>query len=191
MELADLVLTSLIALVGVYFAHSVTRQQRLKVAEQRVASYRKLWGHMYDARPSRSEPPENQGPLTPVEARRLHGAMTNWYFKGGDGMLLSHDTREMYLEVKRRLGRYAQGGSGTSSGRTGEQIMRNLSLLRSQMKSDLAIYGVFYFDTLTPDDREFIRASELDPDRWGRPWYRWATSPRYWANKIRPRTRTT
>jgi hypothetical protein len=47
---------------------------------------------MFVARPSRVEPPENKGPLTPDEAADLHGEMTKWYFQDGQGMLLSHDT---------------------------------------------------------------------------------------------------
>lgn len=185
MNVAEFVITSLIAVIGLYLAHSFTRQQRLKIAEQRVDSYRKLWGHMYDARPTRTEPPESKEPLTPEEAGVLYGEMTNWYFKGGNGMLLPHDTREMYLEAKRRLGRYALETRDSESGQAGLHVMRDLSIFRSQMKIDLDIYGVFYFDTLKPHDKEFIRACDLDPERWGRPWYRWATSPRYWRARIR------
>jgi hypothetical protein len=113
--------------------------------------------------------------------------MTKWYFEGGNGMLLPHDTREMYLAVKRRMGRYALESQGRGSDEAGGRVMRDLSLLRSQMKSDLQIYGVFYFDSLDDGDRELIRMSGLDPERWGRPWYRWAASPGYWRNRIRRR----
>jgi hypothetical protein len=43
MEIAQLVVTSLIALVGLYVANSFWRQQRLKVAEKRISAYRALW----------------------------------------------------------------------------------------------------------------------------------------------------
>jgi len=165
-----------------YLAHNVRRQQRLKVAELRVEADRELWGHMRVARPTRLEPPESKGPLTPKEAEGLYGEMTTWYFEGGNGMLLPHDTREMYLTAKSRLGRYATQGDGAAA-EEGRRRMRELSLLRSQMKSDLDIYGDPYFG-LRADDGEFIEASGLDRLRWGRPWYRWASSPQYWLGRI-------
>ena len=183
MDVAQFLITSAIAVIGLYLAHSFNRQQRIKIAEQRVEGYRKLWGQMFVARPTRVEPPENLGPLTPEEAASLHAEMTKWYFEGGNGMLLPHDTREMYLAVKRRLARYASA-SQSDSDEAGRRAMRDLSVLRSQMKSDLQIYGVFYFETLNDGDRELIRLSGLDPDRWGRPWYRWATSPSYWRTRF-------
>lgn len=185
MDIAQFVITSAVAVIGLYLAHSFRRQQRIRIAEQRVDGYRKLWGHMFVARPSRVEPPENLSPLTPEEAAGLHAEMTRWYFEGGNGMLLPHDTRKMYLAVKRRMGRYGLESQGRAADVDGDRVMRDLSLLRSQMKSDLPIYGVFYFDSLNDDDRELIRMSGLDPERWGRPWYRWAASPRYWTHRIR------
>jgi hypothetical protein len=185
MDIAQFAITSAVAVIGLFLAHSFTRQQRLKIAEQRVDGYRKLWDEMFVARPTRVEPPENKNPLTPEEAADLHGKMTRWYFKDGQGMLLRHDTREMYLAAKRRLGQYALEDQRGDWAKDGSRAMRDLSLLRSQMKSDLKIYGVFYFDSLDEGDRTFIRASGLDPERWGRPWYRWATSPRYWLTRLR------
>jgi hypothetical protein len=183
MDVAQFAITSAIAVIGLILAHSFTRQQRLKIADQRVDGYRKLWGQMFVARPSRVEPPENKSPLNPQEAADLHGEMTKWYFKDGQGMLLRHDTREMYLAAKRRLGQYSLEDQRGDWAKAGNRVMRDLSILRSQMKSDLKIYGVFYFDSLDEGDRKFIRASGLDPERWGRPWYRWATSPRYWIHR--------
>jgi hypothetical protein len=187
MDVVQLVITTALAVIGLYLAHSLTRQQRLKIAEQRIDVYRKLWGEMVVARPSRVDPPENWTPLAPTEAAELHKAMTKWYFENGHGMLLPHDTREMYLEAKKRLGEYALQDSESDWEAAGKRRMRDLSLLRTQMKSDLRIYGVFYYDSLEEADREFIRASDLDPERWSRPWYRWAVSPRYWTMWMRDR----
>jgi len=47
------------------------------------------------------------------------------------------------------------------------------------MKSDLAIYGVFYFDSLDVRDKAFLRASGIRPWRWGRPWYKAISSLRW------------
>ncbi|HEX2045452.1 MAG TPA: VOC family protein [Gaiellaceae bacterium] len=186
MGVAELLVTTAVAVVGLYLAHGFRRQQRLRIAEQRVDAYRKLWSHMLVARPSRLDPPEHKPPLKPGEAAALHAEMTAWYFEGGNGMLLPHDTRELYLEAKDRLGRYALSGDGRPGREAeGRRRMRELSLLRSQMKNDLDIYGVFYFDSLDEGDREFLSAAGLDPDRWGRPWHRRLVSRDYWAAKLR------
>src|SRR5215203_2532428 len=115
MDIAQFVITSAVAVIGLVLAHGFRRQQRLRIAERRVEGYRKLWGHMFVARPTRVEPPEDLSPLTPEEAAGLHGEMTKWYFQGGNGMLLPHDTREIYLAVKRRMGRYAVDSQGRGS----------------------------------------------------------------------------
>ncbi len=94
--------------------------------------------------------------------------MTHWYFHEGNGMLLREETKELYLEAKRRLGSYAAGG-GQDWEREGERRIRELSLLRTQMKSDLAIYGIPYVGEPGPDDKAFLRAAHIDPDRWDQP----------------------
>jgi hypothetical protein len=185
MDIAQFVITTVVAVIGLYLAQSLTRQQRLKIAEQRVRAYRKLWSLMFVARPSRVEPPDNEEPITPQDAAELRKEITKWYFEDGQGMLLPRDTREMYLQVKERLGRYALEDEDGEWKEAGLRVMHELSIFRSQMKSDLDIYGVIYYKKPTRADKEFIRASGLDPGRWGRPWYRWVTSPRYWATRIR------
>jgi hypothetical protein len=76
MEVANLLVGSAIALIGLYLTHNLRRQQRLKVAEQRMASYQELWKLMEVARPTRLEPWEAAGPLTRAEARELYARMT-------------------------------------------------------------------------------------------------------------------
>jgi len=167
MDIAQLAITTAVAFIGFYLVHSFGRQQRLRIAEQRVDAYRKLWAQMLVARPTRLDTSENKSPLRRAEAAALYGEMTNWYFEAGNGMMLPDDTKEMYLEAKRRLGEYAVGIDEAVD--AGEGRMRELSLLRSQMKSDLAIYGVFYFDSLDVRDKAFLRASGIRPWRWGGP----------------------
>jgi hypothetical protein len=182
METAALVITSLIAIVGLYLAHSLRRQQTLRIAEERTNAYRELWELMELARPTRLAAGERggdlagegddglrgAGPLTRAEASSLYRSMTHWYFHTGNGMLLSEVTKELYLEAKRRLGTYAVGG-GHDWEREGARRIDELSLLRTQMKSDLAIYGTPYFGKPDMDDEDFLRAAHVDPDRWARP----------------------
>jgi hypothetical protein len=172
-ELADLLVGSLIAVVGLYLTHSLRRQQRLRVAEQRMASYQELWKLMEVARPTRLEPWEAAGPLTRAEARDLYASMTHWYFGTGHGMLLTETTKKLYLQTKESLGYYAVG-SDPGWERAGRRAIQELSLLRQQMKLDLDIYGVSYFGELDDeDDKAFLRRAGIDPQRWARPhWHR-------------------
>src|SRR4051812_33138171 len=89
MELAALLVSGVLTGIGLYLAHNLRRQQRLKVAEKRMESYGELWKLMEIARPSRltawerawesSDPLERCGALTRDEARGLYGSMTHWY----------------------------------------------------------------------------------------------------------------
>ena len=185
MDAADLVITSVIAVIGLYLAHSLRRQTSLKIAEQRITSYRELWKLMGVVRPTRLSEAERSGvlatddthsgvgPLTRDEASSLYQAMTRWYFDAGNGMLLTNTTKWLYLEAKKRLGDFA-AGDNTEWEREGERRINELSLLRLQMRSDLDIFGVSYFgEPDDDDDRAFLEAAGIDPTKWGRPpWHR-------------------
>ena len=169
MELADFLIGTAIAVVGLYFTHSLRRQQILRVAEKRLDAYRALWDVMHVARPTRLTEVEGGKPLARSEAEGLYEEMTKWYFAEGNGMLLTDQTKSMYLEAKRNLGRYATGDDGDWRDE-GKRVIRQLSLLRTQMKLDLDIYGRSYFDEeLDNTDRAFLSDAGLDPARWGRP----------------------
>src|SRR5918999_4192818 len=109
MELADLLVGLAVTIIGLYLTHSLRRQQRLKVAEQRMASYGELWKLMEIARPTRLEAWEAAGPLTRKEARGLYADMTHWYFGTAHGMLLTETTKKLYLRTKASLGQYVVG----------------------------------------------------------------------------------
>jgi hypothetical protein len=169
MELADLLVGLAVTIIGLYLTHSLRRQQRLKVAEQRMASYRELWKLMEVARPTRLEPWEAAGPLKRAEARNLYASMTHWYFGTGHGMLLTETTKKLYLQTKASLGRYAVD-SQPDWEHAGRRAIQELSLLRQQMKLDLDIYGVSYFGELDDeDDKAFLRKAGIDPRHWARP----------------------
>jgi hypothetical protein len=103
----------------------------------------------------------------------MYDRFSTWYFASGNGMLLTAPTLAMYLVAKRRL------AASLAAARAGEgdwniecvSRMRELSLLRTQMKSDVAIYGRFYPGSLSASDEAFLRASGLNPSRWARPWW--------------------
>lgn len=166
----EIIVSSAITLTGLYLAYSFHRQQRLKIAEQRIDAYRRLWEVMGPARPSRLDPGDGAGPITAAEAGELYDAITAWYFTNGNGMLLTQATRSMYLEAKRRLGTYATATADAArEPDAAKRRMRELSLLRTQMKFDLTIYGVFQPNSLDAEDEEFIRGCGLNPASWCRP----------------------
>jgi len=201
METAALVITSLIAVVGLYLAHSLRRQQALKIAEERTNAYRELWELTELARPTRLAAEERggdlagkgedglrgTGPITQAEASSLYRSMTHWYFRSGNGMLLPEVTKRLYLEAKRRLGAYAVGG-GHDWEREGARRIDELSLLRTQMKSDLAIFGTPYFGEPDEDDEAFLRAAHIDPDRWARPPFHQRVARFLGGGRSRPRS---
>jgi hypothetical protein len=169
----ELAITSAITLVGLYLAHSLIRQQRVRVAEERVACYRELWELMAVARPDRLLAADGAGPMTVEEAGTMYDRFSAWYFDRGRGMMLTAPTLAMYVVAKRRLAASLAAARAGEADWTKDSLsrMRELSLLRTQMKSDVAIYGRFYRGYLGACDHEFLRACGLNPSRWARPWW--------------------
>jgi|1186.fasta_scaffold07419_4 hypothetical protein len=177
MEIATLVVTTAVAVVGLWAAHSFGRQQRLRVAERRLDDYLGLWKLMETARASRGEEddPHAAGGVTRDEALKLYDDMTGWYFGQGGGLSLPDETKRLYLEVKKRIGLYAAGRSAGPAGDASRRLLRDLSILRTQLKNDVGVYGRSSFtfgDRLDEGDRELLLAAGI--------------SPRHWASRGRP-----
>jgi hypothetical protein len=176
-DVAQFVVTSLVALIGLYLAHSYRRQQRLRIAERRLDAYGELWELMEVARPTRVKDVsvDREGPLTRDEARSLYREMTHWYFGSGKGLLLPDGTKDLYLKVKARLGAYAEGGDSADD-EEGRQRIEELGLLRAQMRLDLDIYTVPYLSSPDPASAklraELLDAAGIDPKGWGIPPWR-------------------
>jgi hypothetical protein len=170
MAIATIVITVAITVVGFYLTHSLRRHQRLRIAERRMTAYSGLWQIMELARPIRLEEWNNAGALRSGEARTLCDQMTTWYYESANGMVLTNDTKAMYVLAKKKLGAYSAAADPTWE--QGEQLIRDLSMLRTQMKLDLDIYGVIYF-ARRPQDDAFLCEVGFNPKTWARPrWYR-------------------
>ena len=163
----DVVATFAVGIISIYFANSYRRQARIQLAEARRAAYAKLWEITGLAAPTRLDNAGWRGALSERERTRLYESMTDWYYRDGNGMLLDTATRRVYLEAKHNL--YcadedlrpsrilrALPGDMTAQQRRGCISIRQLSLLRSQMKTDLAIYGEPYVRRLTRHERAFL-----------------------------------
>jgi hypothetical protein len=111
MQIAAIIISSFLAVTGLYLTHNLRRQQSLKIAEQRVAAYRTLWQLTYVARRTRWDRADGSGPLTQEEARKLYKDMACWYYSSGNGIFLTGVTTEFYTAVRKRLN---EGYSGHS-----------------------------------------------------------------------------
>jgi hypothetical protein len=166
-----------LGLAGLLLARNINRDVRLKLAERRLAAYERLWELMLPASPYRA-PLDNDG------RDALHTSFTEWYYKHGDGMLLERASRRVYFEAKdnlirpldqvtprksrERLLEVLQGTPGKVEQARGMLAQRQLSLLRTQLKTDLAIFGQPYGPRLGPEDRAFLMHCKVDISR--KPW---------------------
>jgi hypothetical protein len=176
------VATIILTGVGVFLVHNWRRQLELKMVDKRLEAYSSLWEEMEIASPMRLQGLERK-PLSEKERFELYDKFTSWYYENGNGMLILSNTRNLYLQVKENLicpvekfepelSRKRLKKISWSTDRydrlRGELSIRQLSLLRTRMKADLAIYGIYFFGNLTPEDKELLKA--CGEDLYNRPW---------------------
>ena len=181
LDIADLILKIAIGIAGLYLAHSIGRQIKLRIAERRLEAYADLWAKMAVATPVRLAS-WIASPLTEADRERLFRSFTAWYYKNGNGMLLGGSTRALYLRVKDNLvcdlkyykpERIRMKLEELPSEKAincarGYLSIRQLSLLRTRMKADLDIYGPPYHQQLDEFDRELLRCTGQNLNR--KPW---------------------
>lgn len=172
-----------LAVVTAILANSYRRRMRLELAEARLEAYGRLYEITGLAAPIRLDLRGDKGSLTPSEREELYRELTTWYYRDGNGMLLEGDTRDVYLTAKHNLLCYDDRfrpatawssiqedmppGQGTEDLETlrGVISIRQLSLLRTQLKRDLAIFGSPYKDTLAKHEQEFLVECGVDLDK--------------------------
>jgi hypothetical protein len=171
MDVAQLVITSVLAAIGLNLAHSYRNQQRLRIAERRLDAYAKLWELTEVASPTRvtNVSVDRQGPLRQEEARKLYQQMIHWYYASGNGLLLPKSTKQLYHQVKERLGVYAVSDQSLPDG-DGVRCMQELGVLRAQMRLDLDVYNEPYSWDEASD--ELLEAAGIASERWGMPPWR-------------------
>lgn len=166
--------TLVLGIAGFIVARNINRDLKLRLAERRLAAYERLWALMRPASPY-SDPLEEAG------RRRLHANFTDWYYRNGDGMMLEHVSRSVYFEAKDNLIRPVEKLTPNESRERLEKLagaelelqrgllaQRQLSLLRTQLKSDLTIFGEPYGQKLGKEDRAFLTHCDVDISR--KPW---------------------
>lgn len=171
--------TLVVTAAGLWFAYSYSRQMSLKLSETRLEAYSRLWEISGVAAPTRLDGWGDDGYLLLEERRALWSAMTDWYYADGGGMLLTSTTKDVYLKVKHNL--ICESSDLQPKGladRINEELLptgrmlddmvrgtlaiRLISLLRTQLKSDLAIYGATYSGKLSDYERFFLIQSGVD-----------------------------
>lgn len=187
---ASVAVTGGLGLAGLYFANSLKRRARQdldrEVAEKRFAAYGAMWTHMVNASPMNAvelaEASDTGSPADAGHARddgrtidrgQLFVDLTRWYYKGGNGMLLSQDARNIYLTAKANLvcapdkflPASARAAVANDDSERDRLIVRQLSLLRTAMRGDIAIYTAPWGSALTDEDVSFLYACGVDVSR--------------------------
>lgn len=158
-EVTRLVVESLIAAVGLLLTYLAYRHQGIRVASDRIRSYRKLWEVMRAASLTRMSG-EGLGPLTPEEAKNLSSALTEWYYKDGNGMWLTAPTMRLYLTARDDLSRYA--ASPETDLESADLCVQELALLRREMRRDVGVLGIA--TELSQQDVAILKRAGVKPD---------------------------
>jgi hypothetical protein len=169
------VVTAVLTLAALYFGSSLRLKTRAEVeanvAEKRFAAYAALWAKTKDASPTRGAPP------TAAERSQLSDKLTDWYYDCGHGMLLTEQTRNIYLAAKQNLTcadeelvpeSLAQRVVRDGDAVRGRASIDQLSLLRTSMRADIRIFTQPYDEELADDDIAFLTACKVDLRR--APW---------------------
>jgi O-glycosyl hydrolase len=122
-------------------------------------------------------------PLSPEDRKALFDAMTNWYFEGGQGMLLGEAARDVYLRAKANLTCADADlvpislAAEVAAGRVDRSTLskQQLSFLRTALRADMRIFAEPYgppAQALEGDTRARGRAflEECNIDVARRPW---------------------
>jgi hypothetical protein len=165
----SIVVTAVLGVAALYFGNSLRRKARAEVeasaAEKRFTAYAALWAKTKIASPMRGTP------LTEAERDNLYDELTDWYYDEGHGMLLTEQTRNVYLKAKKNLtcppdelvpASLAEVVRRDGDRGRGQASIDQLSLLRTAMRADVRIYTQPYDEELSEDDVAFLEACKID-----------------------------
>jgi hypothetical protein len=164
----------LLTAIGTWIAQDHRRQLRVKLADRRYEAYASLWEISGQIRVRSADKAD-------AELRdSISIAMDDWYFNHGYGMLLSTPARLLFFAIKQDLvcppdqmvpeslrARILELPEGSRSALITCSCRRYMSILRAQLKSDLAIYGTLVHDKRLPDERDLLISCGLSPGELG------------------------
>lgn len=188
---ANVIVTTLLTGAGLWLAWNYGRQLRVSLASRRLDAYMGLWERTGYAAPVRLDQRvagSDESPWSLVlsfsDRRRLYAELTAWYYADGNGILLSKKSRSIYLAAKNNLVcpdhdlepkelqgyfAYRRGPNWTlTQAERGCLSIRQFSLLRAQMKADLASYGIPFISSIQAHELAFLLGLEINVLR--RPW---------------------
>jgi hypothetical protein len=178
--------TGVVTVAGLWLAYNYNRQMALKLSATRLEAYSRPWVITGFAAPTRLDGWGDDKILSLDERQKLWAAMTDWYYAKGGGMLLTRDTKVVYLNVKHNLICGPRDLRPAQLAEVADRIIKEelrkpgdpkmedeekvrgilaiklISLLRTQLKSDLAIYGPTYSGPLKDYERCFLTCSGVD-----------------------------
>lgn len=172
--------TLLLGIVGFYIANSYRRQVKVKLAEKLLEAYSDLWSITDVSFVNSAEPVL----MSRTQMADLTERMGQWYFDDGNGILMSNASRIVFFVAYNNM-RFHHSQAEPAilrarlnalSGETAEQALscacsRQLSRLRSQMKSDLGVYqGSRHLRDSRREDRQLFAMAgvRIGPPRWTR-----------------------
>jgi hypothetical protein len=159
-----------VGLVGLWIAHSYRRQVKVKLAERLADSYAALWELTRTASTGRP------GPRTVESRAEMEELLENWYFDNGNGLLMSKPSRLLFFHIKGNLTAPAsemvpKSLSDRFPGLDPAEVdavracahSRQISMLRTQLKDDLAIYrGRSHQRHRRKDERDLLTMCGID-----------------------------
>jgi hypothetical protein len=156
---AQALATVVAVVVGGLVAYLLRDQQRAKVHEKRLDAYARLWELTKEFK-------INGRPIDSERRQDLADELTEWYFQPGGGMLLTDQTRDIFLKLRANLTcnptafaprswqalmRPEKQDEQSCDRRRFLLLQRQFSLLRTQLKNDC----VFYYGRNISGDRLF------------------------------------
>lgn len=154
-----------IGVVGLWVAHSYRRQVKVKLAERLADSYSALWELTRAASTNRRN-------LQAAEDRaEMDQLMESWYFDNGNGLLMSKPSRILFFHIKKNLiaplpdvvpeslaERLSRLDPEQAESARACACNRQFSMLRTQLKDDLAIYrGKSHQRHRRKDERDLLK----------------------------------
>jgi hypothetical protein len=163
-------LAALLALEAARISVGLREQVQLGIATRRFSSCSRLWAVLGDLRAGR-------GPMTAQERNDIADKLTAWYYEPEGGLLLTPATFRMWQQLRDSL-RSAPGLKPDTWAQLARAhpadvdrlILRQASLLRTQLKLDCQVYQrgtVSEEPLMDPFDTDFVGLPRADG--WPRP----------------------
>ena len=106
-------------------------QTKLLLAESRLPSFTSLWEKTEITSPTR----ENK--IDDNERDELNTHLRRWYYEKGNGLYLTNDLRNIYLNARKSLEERSTNPASE------EEITKIFTKLRTELKNEIGIYGYF------------------------------------------------